>query len=234
MALIVVGLLNVYYRAKLDSSTCKIPHRSAAVGNETCHKKKVVSFVLFNKNGMAGGEIQEWLMIGLEANRLGWRFYLPDWIMRVYIGPGISEKIGKRLTAIAANDPKFEISILPLGNVSDIGQPQNFHQWMLYRFMVADDPAVERFIVRDLDGRPSIRELLAINDWIRSGRSFHTIRDHKWHSKPIMGGMWGATDQMFPQIRKHNRPQSNANAPDRVSMRNLITDFVAKKRGTLH
>lgn len=180
-------------------------------------KKKVISFALFHKTGAnSNSPLPDWLLIGIEANRLGWHFYLPDWTVRIYIGPGVSDDVVKNLTAVAQTDPMFEVTPLPLGNIPS-GHP-NFHTWMLFRLFVADDPTVERFIVRDLDGRPSIREVMAINDWIRSGKSLHTIRDHKGHSVPIMGGMWGATDQMFPRIR--------ARSGGNLTMRQLVENFL--------
>jgi hypothetical protein len=40
---------------------------------------------------------------------------------------------------------------------------------MFWRFMVADDKTVDRYIVRDGDSRVSKREALAVDDWIVSG-----------------------------------------------------------------
>jgi hypothetical protein len=211
--------------------------------------KQVISFALFNKHG-AGRELAEWIMIGVEQNRVGWHFYLPGWTVRVYIGRGISQNVVDRLSAVAASDPYFEIRLVgqvmyfdtlldelavvkspnpqyEVESPSPAGVQSNFHEWMMYRFLVADDPMVERFVVRDLDGRPSIRDVLAINDWIRSGRSFHLIRDHRLHRKiPVMGGMWGATNQLFPRMRRRE------NGTALATMSGLITNFTAERRET--
>jgi len=58
---------------------------------------------------------------------------------------------------------------------------------MFWRFL----PDVDRFIVRDTDSRLSMRERLAVDDWITSGKSLHIMRDHPHHKQTIMGGMWG-------------------------------------------
>jgi hypothetical protein len=65
------------------------------------------------------------------------------------------------------------------------------------RFLVVDDPTVEYAIVRDVDSRPTIRDLLAVNEWISSGLLFHTIRDHEYHIVQIMGGMFGMKRGLF-------------------------------------
>lgn len=62
---------------------------------------------------------------------------------------------------------------------------------MFNRFYPAEEEGVERMICRDTDSRLSPREVLAVNDWISKGTDFHIMRDHPYHSIPILGGMWG-------------------------------------------
>ncbi len=70
---------------------------------------------------------------------------------------------------------------------------------MVWRFLVASDPTVERYIIRDIDSWLSVREHEAVVEWTRSGRLFHIMRDHPSHSMyPISGGMWGGTRSAFP------------------------------------
>ncbi|KAJ8602294.1 hypothetical protein CTAYLR_007846 [Chrysophaeum taylorii] len=66
---------------------------------------------------------------------------------------------------------------------------------MFWRFLVADDPSVDRFIVRDSDSRLNRRDAFAVADWIRSGYPVHSERDHPNHDRPLNGGMWGATNR---------------------------------------
>jgi hypothetical protein len=70
-----------------------------------------------------------------------------------------------------------------------------------WRFWVAAEPDIERFIVRDADSRLNTREAAAVDDWIKSGKSFHVMRDCAAHRKRMLGGMWGATGNTLPQIR---------------------------------
>ena len=62
---------------------------------------------------------------------------------------------------------------------------------MISRFLALDDPNVKYVLVRDLDARFSVRELLAVNEWISSGLPFHVMRDHEYHDAAVLGGMFG-------------------------------------------
>ena len=72
---------------------------------------------------------------------------------------------------------------------------------MFWRFLVCDDPSVNVFQIRDTDCRLNGQEMNAVFDWLRSGKPFHTMRDHRFHLGPMMGGMWGGTAGVLPQIR---------------------------------
>ena len=50
---------------------------------------------------------------------------------------------------------------------------------------------VEYFVSRDLDSHLGEREASAVTEWMRSGKSFHIMRDHEAHCVPINGGAWG-------------------------------------------
>lgn len=65
------------------------------------------------------------------------------------------------------------------------------HRGMLWRFEAVTLTDARRVIVRDVDSRVTSREARAVDEWIKSGFSLHVIRDHPWHTRPVMGGMWG-------------------------------------------
>ena len=44
---------------------------------------------------------------------------------------------------------------------------------------------------RDLDSAFTLRERAAVDAWLASNKSFHTMRDHPMHGVPMLGGMWG-------------------------------------------
>jgi len=68
----------------------------------------------------------------------------------------------------------------------------------MWRFLAADDPEVNVFVCRDADSRLNAKELLAVTDWLRSGRRFHVMRDHIYHMELVLAGMWGGTAGVLP------------------------------------
>ena len=60
---------------------------------------------------------------------------------------------------------------------------------------------MDLFASRDLDSRFSDREFSAVEDWLRSDKDFHLMRDHIGHGTEILGGMWGVKLNN-PDIRK--------------------------------
>jgi hypothetical protein len=89
---------------------------------------------------------------------------------------------------------KLEVDVRPYDPVTPNG--------MLQRFLIADEPAVDRFLVRDTDSRFTERERIAVDEWIASCLPFHVIRDHPHHSNPMMAGTWGGTTGHLPSMRK--------------------------------
>lgn len=64
---------------------------------------------------------------------------------------------------------------------------------MNWRFLVADNKSVNRFVIRDCDSRLLLRDRYALDEWEQSKLPYHVVRDHVAHSSyPISGGMWGA------------------------------------------
>ena len=62
---------------------------------------------------------------------------------------------------------------------------------LFWRFMVCDDPSVERYLVRDCDSQLSVRERLAVDEWLLSTAHFHVMRDWITHTELILAGLWG-------------------------------------------
>lgn len=70
----------------------------------------------------------------------------------------------------------------------------------MWRFLAADDPDINVFVCRDADSRLNPRELLAVQDWLASGRRFHVMRDHVYHHELILAGMWGGMAGVLPSL----------------------------------
>tara|TARA_B100000524_G_scaffold316186_1_gene194644 strand:- start:36 stop:347 length:312 start_codon:yes stop_codon:yes gene_type:complete len=83
---------------------------------------------------------------------------------------------------------------------------------MFWRFLVAADASVDRFIVRDADSRLNPRERLAVEEWISSGHTLHSLRDHPNHERPLNGGMWGGTKACVSDMEDLVRQWKNRDA----------------------
>jgi len=75
---------------------------------------------------------------------------------------------------------------------------------LFWRMEIGYDNEVDRFIIRDTDSRINVREAAAVKEWEQTGFPLHLMRDHwHWHNVYIMGGMWGAVKNWWPEY-KHN------------------------------
>ena len=64
---------------------------------------------------------------------------------------------------------------------------------MMWRFepIIDKDVDVEVMMSRDTDTRILLREKLAVDEWLKSNKLIHIMRDHPYHDYNIQGGMWG-------------------------------------------
>jgi hypothetical protein len=72
---------------------------------------------------------------------------------------------------------------------------------MFWRFWAAEDKDVNIFLSRDCDSRISQREASAVNEWLQSNKDFHIMRDHPYHTVPILGGMWGSRNGLMRRLQ---------------------------------
>ena len=117
--------------------------------------------------------------------------FYPNWTMRVYIHDSVPTPILEKLKSY----PHVEVCTPPLHD--QLLNP------MTWRFLVASDLLVTRYIVRDIDSRLSVREKNAVDEWIISMKPFHILHDHPFHIQPINGGLFGGTYDAFPQMETH-------------------------------
>jgi hypothetical protein len=151
----------------------------------------VISYSLYGN-----GSAYVWGMV--ETAKQDYTVY-PDWEVRVYHNNEVPADI---LSILAS-----------LKHVRLVNVVQEFPAWvanqvnpMCWRFLVASDPAVRAYAIRDSDSRPSIREKAAVDEWIRSGMAFHIMRDHPAHNSAtfaaILGGMWGGLGSAVPNMKE--------------------------------
>lgn len=100
--------------------------------------------------------------------------------------------------------PTGTLNILENLNVKLVNVDGHTHG-MFWRFFASDLIDCEYAIFRDGDSRLSVREKMAVDEWIESGKTIHVMRDHPAHQIPygnnglgILGGMWGIKGNTIP------------------------------------
>ena len=114
----------------------------------------------------------------------------PGWRVRFYVRKDVPESTCKELEAQGAEVIHMPITQLPGPMGSDDAFAGTF-----WRFIPVSENKWEHVLIRDTDSRLNIREKAAVDDWIVSGKSFHSMLDHPKHMDaryPFMAGMWGA------------------------------------------
>lgn len=171
-----------------------MPRDTAVAPRQNAQRRhlRVISFSIFRPPTVLPKKFPDYGN-GLLYNVLLAVQVFEGWQIRIYLNEGaLEERVVAALRALA---PGVQLE----WRVVD---EQFMYEGMFWRFNVADDPDVERFIVRDLDSRLSWRDRVAVDAWIGSGKDFHLMRDHvRYHeSFIVLGGMWGAVGGFVPNM----------------------------------
>lgn len=112
----------------------------------------------------------------------------PGWRARFHFDDSLPEEFIALLQGLGA-----EMQPMPAG--------QSLRQKLCWRFLVANDPGVGRFLVRDCDSVVSQREVRAVEHWLSSDSWFHVMRDWWSHTDPILAGLWGGISGVLPDLQ---------------------------------
>jgi hypothetical protein len=140
--------------------------------------------------------------------------YFPGWTCRFYADDSVPKAVIRRLEDLGS-----EIVAPP----SDL---RGGAAGMFWRFLVADDATVDRFIVRDTDSRLNARDRFAVQEWIDSGKSVHVLRDHVNHVRTMNGGLWGGVKGCYPQGIYNTIKSTNFDMKGYMQDIYLLTDHV--------
>jgi len=171
----------------------------------TMKENRVISFGLYGSSDR--------YIVGAYRNAELAPSVFPGWRVRFYHDRTVPEEAVNRLKSMGCEMVLMETQ----GGIAG----------MFWRFLVADDPKVDRYIIRDSDSRISDREARAVDEWIRSGKKYHILRDHPSHSGySISGGIWGGVHN--PAI---NFGELMANFPksEYVQDMNFLGDIIYPK-----
>jgi hypothetical protein len=151
--------------------------------------KNVVSFSLWGENPKYWKGALENINIIKDI--------LPEWYIHFYVDENCKIEL--------INSLRFSNTEIRLVHSDFLGNTLNqqsihSHQGMFWRFMSSLDKDVDIFLSRDCDSRISNREINAINEWKKTGKRFHIMRDHPYHIAAILGGMWGCRGGLMREI----------------------------------
>ena len=136
---------------------------------------------------------------GIIRNAYLMRQNFPGWQLWVYIESPLSSKYPAVPEAVISRLVSAGAEVHYISPEDDMIPP------MMWRFLVADDAAVDWFIVRDADSRLTPRDAAAVMAWLQSGRVFHCIRDHPSHAAfAVSGGLWGGRAPLLRQLLRRS------------------------------
>jgi len=106
--------------------------------------------------------------------------HFPGWDIVVYIGNDVPDWYQEKLVSLRCHL-----------RITHVEGAYN----MVQRFFAIDEPDIDTMIIRDADSLLHWKDRWAIQKFLESSYTFHTIRDNPEHHAPIMGGLWA--------MRKH-------------------------------
>ncbi|GAB6030746.1 hypothetical protein CHUAL_007597 [Chamberlinius hualienensis] len=159
-------------------------HSTCPSANVRGYHQNVLSFSFY-------GDTKSGYFKGVAVNAESIAKLYPGWTMRLYhnINPSDNESTADLCREVCRFSHLDECYI---GDIAEQFHNIESNFGMLWRFAVMGDPTVDAFGVRDLDSQIYQREVDAVNDWLKTGKTFHIMRDNPYHNAFILGGMWGA------------------------------------------
>ena len=166
-----------------DAPLAEIPQAAPSRFDPAKREQNVISYVLW-------GDQPRYLQPLFENLRLRDHLF-PGWTIRVYVDRSVIEPVQKALQGAGAQ-------LVP----REAPKNEPAARRLLWRFEVISDPSVKRFLVRDADSLLTVKERVAVDDWLRSPKYFHLMRDFRTHTDLMLAGMWGGVGGILPSPAK--------------------------------
>jgi len=168
---------------------------------------KLITFSLWGDNPI--------YTIGAIRNAEIAKELFPEWTCRFYIANSVPADIIFKLQE--------------LGSELIFKDSEGTTNSMFWRFEPATDETIDAMIVRDTDSRLGIREKLAVDEWLLSGKKLHVMRDHPYHRAPMLGGMWGCRPVLLPDLQnlidKHIETNEDKKGSDQYFLWSIFPIF---------
>jgi len=176
------GLRSLQLKDALTQAARPLPVPASVTRPEIDRTRQVMAFSLFGDNPRYGETAKLNAMVAQQL--------LPQWTCRFYVDDSVPEQVRSGLQSLGAQ----------VRRVSEQDQAQL--SGLMWRFLVLEDPDVDRFLIRDADSLISRREVAAIEAWLQSGKCFHLMRDYFSHTELLLAGMWGGCGGIFKNVRE--------------------------------
>ena len=162
--------------------------------------------------------------VGAIRNAELWKLIYPDWQMVLYYDNSVPVKTIEKLNSLG---------------VETINNDCNIYG-CFWRFLISDKSDCDYAVFRDCDSRISIREKMAVDEWINENKSIHIMRDHPAHIIPagndkigILAGMWGIKGRIIPireMITKFLVGKTNVYGIDQTFLKIIYSIFENDKK----
>ncbi len=139
----------------------------------------IISFSLFGDERL--------YLDGAVENVIAARTLFPGWQVRFYVDNSVPADYVIRLASEGAD-------------IVQMPEQEKPYEGLFWRFLVAADPNVARFLVRDADSVLSLRDRHMVDAWIKSSKAFHVVRDGFTHTSLILAGLWAGKGGLLPNI----------------------------------
>lgn len=193
--------------SRAKGTTYPLPSQPPPRFDPTRKQKNVISYSLWGNNPRYVTPLLENLKI--------WPHLFPAWTIRVYIDKSVPHDVVGQLRRNGAD---------LVDKTSESEAP--FYTRLLWRFEVANDSTVRRFLVRDADSLLSVKERVAVDAWLPSDAYFHVMRDFYTHTDLMLAGMWGGVANILPDLKKLRHAYRSSKMQGRTADQRFLSDMV--------
>ena len=117
---------------------------------------------------------------------------LPEWIIRVHVVGSLTQEQQDRIVAHP--------------NVEMVRCSRETGANGAVRLLAIDDPGVLYVVSRDWNTRISVRDVMAIQEWMGTGLALHVVRDHQTHNAPLDSSRTGVYQHRPPLDNQQHTP----------------------------
>lgn len=204
------GRKSLSLKNSLSENGLKLTERARPQFDFLNKSRNIISFSLY-------GTMPRYTRIAIE-NAKAVQYVYPGWTCRFYVDQSVPQDITQQLLAMGCQVTK----------ISKLHNPK-LNTGLFWRFLVASDPNVDFFLVRDVDSLINVREKVAVDEWIASTKDFHLMRDFYTHSELILAGLWGGVAGRIAHIDREISNFHKRNDDKRAGVHNQDQLFLRQR-----